>query len=142
MAAQGLRCADPLGWGEISVVTEYLIPALIGTLLGFLSGLGTGGGSLLILWLTLVTDMAQQEARLINLMFFIPSALIACLFRLRQGTLPLRKVLPAIAAGCLAAWLASMLSETLPLEPLKKLFGGLLIFTGLRELFYRQRKAR
>ena len=37
--------------------------------LGFLSGLGTGGGSLLILWLTLVLDVPQSEARAMNLMF-------------------------------------------------------------------------
>lgn len=64
----------------------------ISTLLGFLSGLGVGGGSLLILWLTLVLNMDQPMARTINLLFFIPSAIITSLFRWKQGALDLKKV--------------------------------------------------
>lgn len=119
-----------------------LTDCIIGTLLGFLSGLGTGGGSLLILWLTLGTQMEQDIARIINLMFFIPSALIACIFRGKQGALDLRKILPAILAGCISAAAFSLLSRGMELSWLKKLFGGLLIFTGLRELFYRRKKPR
>ncbi len=54
---------------------EYLTYP-VAAILGFLAGLGVGGGSLLIIWLTMVVQSDQQEARLINLMFFIPSALI------------------------------------------------------------------
>ena len=49
-----------------------MVNAVIGAALGFLSGLGVGGGSLLLLWLTIVTGMEQSEARLINMMFFLP----------------------------------------------------------------------
>ena len=51
---------------------------LVGTVLGFLTGLGVGGGSLLILWLNIALGMEQSVARGINLLFFLPSALIAC----------------------------------------------------------------
>lgn len=81
-------------------------------------------------------------ARSINLLFFIPSALVACLFRWKQGKLKLKKVLPAIVTGCAAAGIFSWLSGVLDLEWLQKLFGALLLFTGLRELFYRPRKAK
>ena len=115
---------------------------IIGTILGFLSGLGTGGGSLLILWLTMGIGMDHTTARGINLMFFLPSALIACLFRWKQGKLDTEKLLPAILAGSISAAVFSWLGEYLDMELLKKLFGGLLILTGLRELFYRPRKAK
>lgn len=114
----------------------------VGCVLGFLSGLGVGGGSLLMLWLTLVLGMEHQAARLMNLLFFIPSALIASLFRWKQGALEFRKILPAIITGCLCAFGFSLLSRRLPLALLKKLFGGLLLITGLRELFYRPRNAK
>ncbi len=113
---------------------------LMGTVLGFLSGLGTGGGSLLILWLTLAVGMQQTEARVINLMFFIPSALVACFFRWKQGKLDLKKVLPAIVAGSMTAALFTILGRELDTSLLKKLFGGLLIFTGIRELFYKPKQ--
>ena len=84
------------------MLESYPVSVLIGTLLGILSGLGTGGGSLLILFLSLGLGMAQPEARAINLMFFIPSALVACLFRWKQGRLDIKKVLPAIISGSIA----------------------------------------
>lgn len=111
----------------------------VSTVLGFLAGIGVGGGSLLILWLTLVLGMEQPQARVLNLLFFLPSAIVACLFRWKQGSLPLKKILPAIAAGCVAAAICSLLSTRLDTDLLKKLFGGLLLITGIRELLYKPR---
>jgi len=79
------------------------VALIVGTVLGFLTGLGVGGGSLLILWLTLMLEMPQTAARGINLLFFLPSAMIACYLRWKQGAVTLRKVLPAILTGCAAA---------------------------------------
>ena len=113
-----------------------------GAVLGFLTGLGIGGGSLLILWLTLVLQMPQTLAGTVNLMFFIPSAIIACLFRLKQGKLDLKRILPALAAGCVGAVLFTMLGNGIDEAVLRKPFGILLLLTGCRELFYRPRKDR
>lgn len=118
------------------MLTSTPFAILIGTILGFLSGLGTGGGSLLILWLTLGLGMAQDNARVINLMFFIPSALVACIFRWKQGHLDIKKILPAIVAGSISAALFSILGNRMDTSLLRKLFGALLLFTGIRELFY------
>ena len=118
-------------------------PVVLGvsTVLGFLAGLGVGGGSLLILWLTLVLGMAHPEARVLNLLFFLPSAVVSSLFRWKQGNLEIKKVLPAIIAGGVAAAGCSLLSRNLDMEVLKKLFGGLLLITGVRELLYKPKKA-
>lgn len=113
-----------------------------GSVLGFLSGLGIGGGSLLILWLTLILDLPQETARAINLMFFIPSALISCLFRLKQGVLDIKRILPALAAGCAGAIVFTLLGQRIDASLLRKPFGILLLLTGIRELFYRPRKDR
>ncbi len=123
------------------MVTSLPVTLMVGSILGFLAGLGTGGGSLLILWLTVVLGTDPATARSINLLFFLPAALISCFFRWKQGSLPFRKILPAILAGCAAAALFSWIGTRLELEFLKKCFGGLLIVTGLRELFYREKQA-
>ena len=112
----------------------------VSTVLGFLAGIGVGGGSLLILWLTLVLGMAHPEARVLNLLFFLPSAVVASIFRWKQGKLDFKKVLPAILAGCGAAAVCSLLSFRLDMDVLKKLFGGLLLITGIRELMYKGKK--
>ena len=109
----------------------------VGTVLGFLAGIGVGGGSLLILWLTLVLGMPPPQARILNLMFFVPSAVVACLFRWKQGKLDIKKILPAIISGCAAAAIFSFIGQQLDTSLLKKLFGGLLLITGIRELMYK-----
>ncbi len=115
---------------------------IVGTVLGFLAGLGVGGGSLLILWLTLVLGMAQNDARILNLLFFLPSALIATIFRKKQGSLNLKKIFPAIITGCVFAGIFSILAKNADLAFLKKAFGILLLFTGIREILYLPRKVR
>ncbi len=110
-----------------------------GALFGFLSGIGIGGGSLLMLWLTLAAGLDPFTARCVNLMFFIPTALCASLFRWRQGSLPVRKLPLPVLTGCVLAGIFSMVSGSIDTQILKKVFGGLLILTGVKELFYRQK---
>lgn len=114
-----------------------LISLFIGTALGFLSGLGIGGGSLLILWLTLVTGIEREMARTVNLLFFLPAAMVACYYRKKQGTLDIMKMVPAITAGCIGAILGTRLGENLDTTVLKKGFGILLLTTGVREILWK-----
>ena len=113
---------------------------LVGTLLGFLSGLGIGGGSLLILWLTVVLNTEPLTARSVNLLFFIPSALVSCGLRIRQGDLRIKPLLPAAAAGCGAAAVCSWVSTMIDSAILEKLFGILLLAAGVRELTYKEKE--
>lgn len=116
-----------------------MIAAMVtGTVLGFLSGLGTGGGSLLILYLTLCLGWDNETARLVNLMFFVPAAIIACFFRCRQGKLSFKKVLPGIIAASISSLIFSILSPVIDQQWIKRMFGILLLFTGFRELTYRE----
>ena len=124
------------------MVSHPLISVLVGLLLGILTGLGTGGGSLLILWLTMVLHMPAAQARSINLLFFLPCALVATVLRLKQKILSFRKLALPILAGCIAAAIFSVMGQKIDTAQLEKLFGVLLIYTGLRELFYRARKPR
>ena len=117
-----------------------LISTLVGAVLGFLAGLGIGGGSLLMLWLTAVVSLDYLTARSINLLFFLPCACISTFLRRKSGQLELKNLLPSILFGCIAAAFTSFLSYRLELTLIKKFFGGLLVATGLRELFYKEKK--
>ena len=119
-----------------------MVNIAVGTLLGFLTGLGTGGGSLLILWLTLDAGMDPAKARMVNLLFFLPSAIIATALRFRRGGIPFRKLAAPILGGCAAAAVFSFLRSQLDTTWLRRLFGILLIWIGIRELCYRARKPR
>lgn len=124
------------------MVTSLPISILIGVALGFLAGLGVGGGSLLILWLTLVAGVSHPDARWINLVFFLTAAGAVSIFRWKKGVLQIRKLLPAIIAGCICAAVFAWLRRYLEPQMLQKGFGILLLFTGVRELFYRPRNVR
>jgi uncharacterized membrane protein YfcA len=116
------------------MLESFPISVLVGTALGFLSGLGVGGGSLLILWLTAILETPPQQARIINLLFFLPAAFISCVLRIQKGSLTLKPLIPAILGGCICAVIFSKLSTGMDVTLLKKLFGVLLIITGVREL--------
>ena len=121
-------------------MSESIILSLwVGTVLGFLTGLGVGGGSLLVLWLTLCLNYPQSTAIGVNLLFFLPSAVISCLLRWKQGALDWKSCLPGMIAGCAAAVLGSWISASVDTTLLRKPFGILLLLTGLRELTYRRR---
>ena len=124
------------------MLESFPFSIFIGTVLGILAGLGVGGGSLLVLWLTLVLQTSQQTAQGINLLFFLPPATISCILRYKKGILSIKKLLPAIIAGAVGAVVFSIIGNTINTEVLKKPFGLLLLYTGFREICYRPRKAR
>lgn len=119
------------------MANSFLIVAAVSTALGFLSGLGVGGGSLLLLWLTLIVGTTPDTARLINLLFFLPSAALSCWFRWKQGVICIKQILPIILSGCIGAVIGSIAAKVLPVNILRKLFGILLLITGTRELLHK-----
>lgn len=134
MAASYFGGIHSLGRYSIPLVNSFFFNVCIGLVLGVLSGLGIGGGSLLMLWLTMVQGTAPETARNINLMFFLPSAIIASLFQIRKGRLHIAAVWPAMVCGSISAALFTFWGRQWNPALVKKLFGALLILTGLREL--------
>ena len=141
MAAPDPGYSDTLGRDSFILLTSIPFQLILGTLLGFLSGIGVGGGSLLMLWLTIVSGLSHADARCINLLFFIPAALAACCFHIKQRAVHMKTILPAIFAGCVSSGICFWVSSSLDTQTLKRLFGVLLVVTGLRELMYKEKKA-
>lgn len=110
----------------------------IASILGVLTGLGIGGGSLLLLWLTYVVGFTVQEARSINLLFFLPSALVCSLLRIRQHLVSPKALLPAVIPGSIAAAVCAWFSPNLRKETLQMMFAVLMIISGIRELRYKK----
>ena len=51
--------------------------AAIGFFSGIISGMGIGGGTILIPALLFLTEVNQQQAQGVNLIYFIPTAVVA-----------------------------------------------------------------
>ena len=107
---------------------------LAGAATGVLSGFGIGGGSLLILWLTMVEGFAQYTAAGVNLLYFLCCAPAALVSHLRNRLIDRPAALSCALAGCLTAPLASHAAGAVPSDWLRRLFGVLLLALAWREL--------
>ena len=117
------------------MLNSFPVSLLVGTILGFLAGLGVGGGSLLIIWLTSILAIPYPQAHTLNLLFFLPCALTSTLVRQKMSAIRFKKLLPAIIAGSISAIIFYRLSSIVPIAHLRQLFGVFLLLTGVRELF-------
>lgn len=112
--------------------------ALAGIASGILGGMGMGGGGILILVLTLLSGYEQTLAQGINLIFFIPCAIIAIIIYSRQGLIKWKLAIPFSILGIIGALLGSYISGIIDGKLLSKLFGILLLIIGIRQLFNKQ----
>lgn len=112
---------------------------LAGLFSGALGSMGLGGGAILIIYLSLFTDTPQLKSQGINLLFFVPIALIAVIIyavkkRVKWKT-TIKLSLWGIAGSVIGLSTASFLGG----EVTSKIFGGMLIILGLKELFVKKR---
>ena len=100
-----------------------------------LGSMGLGGGSLLMLYLVLFTQLPQAHAQALNLLLFIPTAAFAIFLHRKNQLLRsdlLKKNLPSGISGSI---LGSMVSTKLESQLLRKIFAVFLLLMGLRELW-------
>ena len=114
--------------------------ALAGFLAGIISGMGIGGGTILIPALLFLTDLTQQEAQGVNLLYFIPTALVALVTHRKNGNLDGKTAKPLVLMGLAGAAAGAFLAVSLESELLRKIFGGFLFLMGLGELLKKDRK--
>ena len=121
-------------------MTTWLLPLLAGFGTGILSAWGVGGGTLLLLIMTLFLGVDQTAAQGINLLYFLPTAGAGLLFHRKNGLLDKTAIRQAVPAGLVAAAIAVRLATTLDVEALRKPFGVFLLFTGV--MTFRQTKQK
>ena len=121
-------------------MTDWIIPFLCGLGASILSAWGVGGGTLLLLVMTLFLDVDQRTAQGINLLFFLPTAASALVCHARGGYLDkptLKSAVPlAVAAALAGAWIATNLDVAV----LRKPFGVYLLLSGVSLLWTQRRK--
>ena len=113
---------------------SLLITVIAAFLAAILSGLGVGSAGLFVLYLTLIAGYSQPEAQALNLLFFLLSAGAALLLHIRARRIPWRVVVFLIACAVPGALAGSYLVRILDASVIRKLFGGMLIVTGLPAL--------
>ena len=109
---------------------SFLLPFLCGLTAGTISAWGVGGGTLLLLAMTLLLKVDHRTAQGINLLFFLPTAASALICHWKGGHLhkpTLRSAIPpAVLCSLAGAWLAT----SLDVDMLRKPFGVYLLISG------------
>lgn len=102
-----------------------------------LSGLGIGGGGLLVIWLVLFSSVEQLAAQGINLVYFLFSSSAAIIVHLMKRHLNWRLIAFLIICGSFGAVIGSFLAKNTSPELIRRMFGILLIGSGVWTLFKR-----
>lgn len=106
---------------------------------GILGAMGMGGGGILIICLTVFNSYPQHLAQGINLIFFIPIAIISVIIYSFKKLIDWKTAVPFALFGIIGSLCGAFISNYIHSEWLGKIFGLLLFIMGVKELFSRKK---
>lgn len=107
---------------------------LVGLISGIVSGMGIGGGAILIPSLIIFANPPQHIAQSVNLLYFIPTAIVALVIHVKNKRIDFKIALPIIIFGLFGAYIGSKLALNLSGPVLRKWFGAFLLIIGIIEM--------
>jgi len=113
---------------------------IIGFISGIISGMGIGGGSILIPSLVLFANLIQQQAQSINLIVFIPVSIAALIVHIREKNIIFKYTKWIVPGGIAGAIVGSIIAIRINPDTLRKIFDFFLLFIGLYELKKKDRQ--
>ena len=102
--------------------------------IALLSGMGIGSGGLFVIWLTLAENTPQLTAQGLNLLFFIFSSGASLTVHLTKRKIAWGAVALLTLTGVGGALIGGYISGLINAAAMKKLFGAMLILSGLVSL--------
>ena len=113
---------------------------LIGILSGVISGMGIGGGTILIPGLIIFSNLNQHQAQGVNLAVFIPVASVALVTHYKKKNIDIRTSIPIILMGLIGAFIGSSIAIEMPAILLRRIFASFLFIMGAYEIFGKTKK--
>ena len=110
---------------------KTVIDFAVFVLLAVLYGCGMGGGGLLVVWLTMIRGMGQADAQALNLFFYVAASTASACILLKKRNVSSRLVILCALAGIPGAHLGSLLRRVISVTLLRKVFGVMLVVTGV-----------
>ena len=112
-----------------------MVEILIGFVSGIVSGTGMGGGTILILCLSMFLGIDQKIAQATNLIFFIPTSLAAIYINIKKKKINFKTSKTIIACGIIGAVIGATIAKNMDTKILKKCFGVFLAFIAIHEIY-------
>jgi len=113
---------------------EFLYYMLIAVLSGVFAGMGMGGGTFLIPLLTLIMNVPQRVASCINLLVFVPMAIITIIIYSKQKLIDFKNFWIVSVPACLVCFCGVLLAVNLSSKILKIIFGVFIAIVGVVQI--------
>jgi len=94
-----------------------------------------GGGTILILLLSIFQEVNQHIAQATNVIFFVPTAISAIIISLKNKYINLKIAIPICLWGILGAIVGAIISTKMNVMALKKSFGIFLIGKSIHQSY-------
>lgn len=94
-----------------------------------------GGGTILIFLLTIMLGIEQHIAQATNLIFFIPTSIVAIIVNLKNKNIDLKLAIVISIFGILGAIIGANISIHIDVKILKKCFGIFLAIIAINEIY-------
>ena len=114
---------------------KIILLALSGIAAGILGGMGMGGGTILIPLLTIFFNVGQKEAQAINLVAFIPMAMVSLAIHIKNKRVKKEGLLWIIVPAVLTSVGGGFAAQAVNGEVLKRIFGGFLLLLSVVQFF-------
>ena len=108
---------------------------LIGIVSGIISGTGMGGGTILVFLLTFVNQIDQHVAQATNLIFFIPTSIVAIIVNIKNKNINMDTAIIVSIFGVLGAIVGANFAINTDVKKLRVLFGVFLVIVALHEIY-------
>jgi len=112
-----------------------MLEVLTGIISGTISGTGMGGGTILILILSVFMGIDQHIAQATNLIFFIPTSITAIITTMKDKLINWKIAIPVAISGVIGAIFGAKISVNMDVNRLKKYFGIFLILITIYEIY-------
>lgn len=108
---------------------------IIGIISGIISGTGMGGGTILIFLLSQISGIEHHKAQAANLIFFIPTAIVAIIINIKNKNIDLKLAIQISILGIIGAIIGAKVAVFTDVNSLKKYFGFFLLIIAIREIY-------
>ncbi len=94
-----------------------------------------GGGTILILLLSIFMGIDQHIAQATNIVYFIPTAVGAIIIGIKNKNIEWKLAIPIVISGVIGAAVSAGISTHINVQMLKKLFGIFLLIIASYEIY-------